>query len=63
MGIFLSWASRLGGELAFHPVAEIGGLMTVKKTNNPNPSPIGNKFGLYWFGADDGTRTRTAVGH
>ena len=34
-----------------------------KKTNNPNPSPIGKRFGLYGFGADDGTRTRTAVGH
>ena len=30
-----------------------------KKTNNPNPSPIGNKFGLYWFGAADGTWTHT----
>ena len=26
-------------------------------TNNPNPSPIGNKFGLYCFGALPGTRT------
>ena len=25
------------------------------RTNNPNPSPNGNKFGLYWFGAKDGT--------
>ena len=29
-----------------------------KKTNNPNPSPIGNKFGLFLFGAREGTRTR-----
>ena len=26
-----------------------------KKSNNPNVSPIGNRFGLYWFGA--GNRT------
>ena len=27
-----------------------------KKTNNPNPSPIKKIwFGLYWFGAADGT--------
>ena len=26
-----------------------------KKSNNPNPSPIGNRFGLYWFGADKRT--------
>ena len=28
-----------------------------KNTKNPNPSPIGNKFGLYWFGAPPGTQT------
>ena len=27
-------------------------------TNNPNPSPTGNKFGLYCFGAPSGTRTQ-----
>ncbi len=26
-----------------------------KKTKNPNPSPIGKRFGLHWFGAADGT--------
>ena len=31
MGIFLSWASRLGGELAFHPVAEIDAFVAVKE--------------------------------
>ena len=31
-----------------------------KKTNNPNPSPIKKIwFGLYWFGAPEGTRTHT----
>ena len=30
-----------------------------KKTNNPNPSPIGNRFGLYGFGAGMGVRTPT----
>ena len=31
-----------------------------KKTNNPNPSPIKKIwFGLYWFGAGGGGRTRT----
>ena len=30
-----------------------------KKTNNPNPSPIGKRFGLYGFGAGGGGRTRT----
>ena len=28
-----------------------------KKTKNPNPSPIGKKFGFSWFGAPPGTRT------
>ena len=33
-----------------------------KKTINPSPSPIGNKFGLYCFGDPYGTRTHvTAV--
>lgn len=32
-----------------------------KKTKNPNPSPIGNRFGLYGFGAADGSRTRTPI--
>ena len=33
-----------------------------KKTNNPNPSPIKKIwFGLYWFGAGGGARTRTVV--
>ena len=31
-----------------------------KKTNNPNPSPIGNKFGLFLFGP--GRRCRTCAG-
>ena len=30
-----------------------------KKTNNPNPSPIGKRFGLYGRGAGGGTRTPT----
>ena len=31
-----------------------------KKTNNPNPSPTGKtRFGLYWFGAGNRTRTGT----
>ena len=30
-----------------------------KKTNNPNPSPIGKRFGLYGRGAGGGTRTHT----
>ena len=30
-----------------------------KKTNNPNPSPIGKRFGLYGRGAGMGTRTPT----
>ena len=29
-----------------------------KKTNNPNPSPIGNKFGLFLSGRSGETRTR-----
>ena len=28
-----------------------------KKTNNPNPSPIGNKFGLFFFGPSGENRT------
>ena len=28
-----------------------------KKTNNPNPSPIGNKFGLFLFGPSGENRT------
>ena len=28
-----------------------------KKTNNPNPSPIGNKFGLFSFGPSGENRT------
>ena len=28
-----------------------------KNTKNPNPSPIGKKFGFSWFGAMEGTRT------
>ena len=33
-----------------------------KKTNNPNPSPIKKLwFGLYWFGAGGGGRTRTSL--
>ena len=32
-----------------------------KKTNNPNPSPIENRFGLYGCGAGSGTRTHTGV--
>ena len=28
-----------------------------KKTNNPNPSPIRNRFGLYGVGAGMGSRT------
>ena len=28
-----------------------------KKTNNPNPSPIGNKFGLFLFGPSSESRT------
>ena len=32
-----------------------------KKTNNPNPSPIGKRFGLYGFGARGGSRTRTPL--
>ena len=28
-----------------------------KNTKNPNPSPIGKKFGLSLFGAMEGTRT------
>ena len=49
---------------------EVGRLMTPfrkcvssnfsKETNNPNPSPIKKIwFGLFWFGAGGGTRTRT----
>ena len=30
-----------------------------KKTNNPNPSPIGKRFGLYGRGAGGRTRTGT----
>ena len=31
-----------------------------KETNNPNPSPMKKIwFGLFWFGAGGGTRTRT----
>ena len=35
-----------------------------KQINNPNPSPNGRMagFGLYWFGAESGTRTRTPRG-
>lgn len=29
-----------------------------KKINNPNPSPIGNKFGLFLSGRSGETRTR-----
>lgn len=50
-----SGASRLGGGLAPHPAAEVGTFVVVKESNNPNPSPIGNRFGLYWFGAGGGT--------
>ena len=32
-----------------------------KKTNNPNPSPIGKRFGLYGRGARGGSRTRTPL--
>ena len=35
------------------------GYFSLNITNNPNPFPIGNKFGLYWFGAGGGTRTHT----
>ena len=35
--LFLSWASRLGGGPALHPVAEVCGLIAVKENNKPEP--------------------------
>ena len=32
-------------------------LLCPKKTKNPNPSPIGNRFGFFLFGGGDGSRT------
>ena len=32
-------------------------LLYPKKTKNPNPSPIGNRFGFFLFGGGDGSRT------
>ena len=48
-------SSWLRCSFPFHPIAEMGVLITLEKTNNPNPFPSGNKFGLYWLGADGGT--------
>ena len=33
-----------------------------KKTKNPNPSPIGKKFGFSWFGAGGVIRTLEEAG-
>ena len=33
------------------------GILLSEETKNPNPSPIGKKFGFSWFGAMEGTRT------
>ena len=33
------------------------GILISEKTNNPNPSPIGNKFGLFLFGPSGENRT------
>ena len=54
----MSWPPWLGSGLALHPVAEMSVLITLEKTNNPNPFPIGNKFGLYWFGKQKQYRCR-----
>ena len=43
-------------DFGFH-LPRIPALNFPKKTNNPNPSPIGNKFGLFLFGPSGENRT------
>ena len=33
----------------------VGAFIAVPKSNHPNPSPIGNRFGFYWFGMSGDT--------
>ena len=47
-------SSCLKTHWGFHRFANANFL---KKTNNPNPSPIGNKFGLFLFGPSGENRT------
>ena len=41
--VFLPWASAWRSAV-FHAVAKMSGFVAVKESNNPNPSPIGNRF-------------------
>ena len=43
-------------DFGFH-LSRTPALSFPKKTNNPNPSPIGNKFGLFLFGPSGENRT------
>ena len=47
---------RLIYDFGFH-LPRTPALSFPKKTNNPNPSPIGNKFGLFLFGPSGENRT------
>lgn len=48
-------ASQLRGGFALHSVAKIDDFVTIKKTNNPNPSPPRRQVRIIFFGMSGDT--------